>query len=222
MIRFDMSEYMEKFSVSKLIWSPAGYVGYDEWGWLTEAVKRKPYSVILLDEIEKAAPDVLNILLQILDEGQLKDSKWRRIDFKNTIIVMTSNIWTEEFSKKKTTIWFDTWTKEDVDSKQFNDIKTRVLEELKNHITPELSNRIDHKIVFRPLSKENLTEIFNNQIKKFLEARKENNQVQLPKFTKAEVTKIIDKIYDPAFGARPIERYINDEVEPKIINSLLK
>ena len=222
MIRFDMSEYMEKFSVSKLIWSPAGYVGYDEWWWLTEAVKRKPYSVILLDEIEKAAPDVLNILLQILDEGQLKDSKGRRIDFKNTIIVMTSNIWTEEFSKKKTTIGFDTWTKEDVDTKQFNDVKNRVLEELKNHITPELSNRIDHKIVFKPLSKENLTEIFNNQIKKFLEAWKENKQVQLPKFTKAEVTKIIDKIYDPAFWARPIERYINDEIEPKIINSLLK
>ena len=222
MIRFDMSEYMEKFSVSKLIWSPAGYVGYDEGWWLTEAVKRKPYSVILLDEIEKAAPDVLNILLQILDEGQLKDSKGRRIDFKNTIIVMTSNIWTEEFSKKKTTIGFDTWTKEEADSKQFNDIKSRVLEELKNHITPELSNRIDHKIVFKPLSKENLTEIFNNQIKKFLEAWKENKQVQLPKFTKTEVSKIIDKIYDPAFWARPIERYINDEVEPKIINSLLK
>ena len=222
MIRFDMSEYMEKFSVSKLIGSPAGYVGYDEWGWLTEAVKRKPYSVILLDEIEKAAPDVLNILLQILDEWQLKDSKGRRIDFKNTIIVMTSNIWTEEFSKKKTTIWFDTWTKEESDKKQFDDIKNRVLEELKNHITPELSNRIDHKIVFKPLSKENLTEIFNNQIKKFLDAWKENKQVQLPKFTKTEITKIIDKIYDPAFGARPIERYINDEVEPKLINSLLK
>ena len=104
MIRFDMSECMEKFSVSKLIGSPAGYVGYDEGGGLTEAVKRKPYSVILLDEIEKASPDVLNILLQILDEGQLKDSKGRWIDFKNTIIVMTSNIGTEEFSKKKTSI----------------------------------------------------------------------------------------------------------------------
>ena len=222
MIRFDMSEYMEKFSVSKLIGSPAWYVWYDEWGWLTEAVKRKPYSVILLDEIEKAAPDVLNILLQILDEWQLKDSKGRWIDFKNTIIVMTSNIWTEEFSKKKTTIWFDTWTKEDIDTKQFSDIKSRVLEELKNHITPELSNRIDHKIVFKPLTKENLTEIFNNQMSKFLEAWKENNQVKLPKFTKNEVSKIIEKIYDPAFWARPIERYINDEVEPKIINSLLK
>ena len=222
MIRFDMSEYMEKFSVSKLIWSPAWYVGYDEWGGLTEAVKRKPYSVVLLDEIEKAAPDVLNILLQILDEGQLKDSKGRWIDFKNTIIIMTSNIGTEEFSKKKTTIWFDTGTQKDIDSKHFDEIKTRVLDELKNHITPELSNRIDHKIVFKPLDKENLKEIFNHQIKKFLAAWKENEAVKLPKFSQTEVSKIIDKIYDPAFGARPIERYINDEVEPKLINSLLK
>lgn len=222
MIRFDMSEYMEKFSVSKLIWSPAWYVWYDEWGWLTEAVKRKPYSVILLDEIEKAAPDVLNILLQILDEWQLKDSKWRWIDFKNTIIIMTSNIGTEEFSKKKTTIGFDTWTKKEMDEKHFEDVKSRVLEELKNHITPELSNRIDHKIVFKPLNKDNLKEIFNNQIKVFLEAWKQNKNVELPKFTKKEVDSIIDKIYDPAFGARPVSRYINDEVEPKLINSLLK
>ena len=222
LIRFDMSEFMEKFSVSKLIGSPAGYVGYDEGGGLTEAVRRKPYSVILLDEIEKASPDVLNILLQILDEGQLKDSKGRRIDFKNTIIVMTSNIGTEEFSKKKTAIGFDTGSKNDIETKQFDDIKTRVLEELKNFLTPELSNRIDHKVVFRPLTKANLADIFNQQIKTFLAAWKENDQVKLPKFSKAEVDKIIDKIYDPAFGARPVERYINDEVEPQIINALLK
>ena len=213
---------MEKFSVSKLIGSPAGYVGYDEGGGLTEAVRRKPYSVILLDEIEKASPDVLNILLQILDEGQLKDSKGRRIDFKNTIIVMTSNIGTEEFSKKKTAIGFDTGSKNDIETKQFDNIKTRVLEELKNFLTPELSNRIDHKVIFRPLTKANLADIFNQQIKTFLAAWKENDQVKLPKFSKAEVDKIIDKIYDPAFGARPVERYINDEVEPQIINALLK
>ncbi|MBQ9553585.1 ATP-dependent Clp protease ATP-binding subunit [bacterium] len=109
-----------------------------------------------------------------------------------------------------------------MDSKHFDEIKTRVLDELKNHITPELSNRIDHKIVFKPLDKENLKEIFNHQIKKFLAAWKENEAVKLPKFSQTEVSKIIDKIYDPAFGARPIERYINDEVEPKLINSLLK
>ena len=222
MIRFDMSEFMEKFSVSKLIWSPAGYVGYDEWWGLTEAVRRKPYSVILFDEIEKASPDVLNIMLQILDEWQLKDSKGRWIDFKNTIIVMTSNIWTDEFSKKKTTIGFDTWKSADIEDKQFDGIKTRVLEDLKNYITPELSNRIDHKIVFRPLNKENLITLFNQKIKTFLATWKTNEKVKLPKFSKAEVEKIIDKIYDPQFGARPVERYINDEIEPQIINSLLK
>ena len=222
MIRFDMSEFMEKFSVSKLIGSPAGYVGYDEGGGMTEAVKRKPYSVLLLDEIEKAAPDVLNILLQILDEGQLKDSKGRRVDFKNTIIIMTSNIGTEEFSKKKASIWFDTGSSQDIENKHHQDIKTRVLDDLKNYLTPELSNRIDHKIVFRALTKADLSEIFNQKIKTFLTARKANDKVKLPKFTKAEVEKIIDKIYDPQFWARPVERYINDEIEPEIINSLLK
>lgn len=222
MIRFDMSEFMEKFSVSKLIGSPAGYVGYEEGGGMTEAVKRKPYAVLLLDEIEKAAPDVLNILLQILDEGQLKDSKGRRVDFKNTIIIMTSNIGTEEFSKKKASIWFDTGSKQDIEEKNFEDIKSRVLEDLKNYLTPELLNRIDHKVIFRSLNKKDLTIIFNQKIKSFLAAWKTNDKVQLPKFSKAEVEKIIDKIYDPQFGARPVERYINDEIEPQIINSLLK
>ena len=222
MIRFDMSEFMEKFSVSKLIGSPAGYVGYDEGGGLTEAVKRKPYAVVLLDEIEKASPDVLNILLQILDEGQLKDSKGRRVDFKNTIIIMTSNIGTEEFSKKKSSIWFDTGSSQDMENKLHEDIKTRVLEDLKNYLTPELSNRIDHKIVFRALTKKDLTDIFNQKLKTFLAARKTNEKVKLPKFTKTEIEKIIDKIYDPQFWARPVERYINDEIEAQIINSLLK
>ena len=222
MIRFDMSEFMEKFSVSKLIGSPAGYVGYDEGGGLTEAVKRKPYAVVLLDEIEKASPDVLNILLQILDEGQLKDSKGRRVDFKNTIIIMTSNIGTEEFSKKKSSIWFDTGSSQDMGNKLHEEIKTRVLEDLKNYLTPELSNRIDHKIVFRALTKKDLTDIFNQKLKTFLAARKTNEKVKLPKFTKTEIEKIIDKIYDPQFWARPVERYINDEIEAQIINSLLK
>ncbi len=217
-----MSEFMEKFSISKLIGSPAGYVGYEEGGSLTEAVKRKPYALLLFDEIEKASPDVLNILLQILDEGQLKDSKGRLIDFKNTIVIMTSNIGTEEFSKKKASIGFDTGDQKEVDKKQFEQIKSRVLEELKNYISPELSNRIDHKIVFQPLNKSDLVEIFQNQIKIFLDAWKKNQQVKLPSFGKTKIEKIIDEIYDPQFGARPVERYINDEVEPMIINSLLK
>lgn len=222
-VRLDMSEYMEKFSVSKLIWSPAGYVGYDEWGQLTESVRRKPYSVLLLDEIEKASPDVLNILLQILDEWKLKDSKWRWIDFKSCIVVMTSNIGSENFSKNSWVIWFDA-TKKDKDelsSQSFEKIQWKIMDELKDYMTPELLNRIDHKIVFKPLSKEVLVNIFEKNLNEFLYSRKVNSQVKLPEYSKKQIAKIIDEIYDPQYGARPIERYINDNVEPEIINQLI-
>lgn len=223
LIRFDMSEFMEKYSVSKLIGSPAWYVGYDEWGNLTEAIRRKPYSVILFDEIEKASPDVLNILLQILDEGILKDSKWRIIDFKSTIIVMTSNIWSDEFSKKQTKIWFSAWgTATEIDEQHFQDIKTRVLEELKNYLSPELINRIDYKIVFRHLNKEMLTNILKIKLNEYFAAWKDQPDVKIPKHTNKQITEMIDKIYDPQYGARPIERYIQDIIEPEIIKHLLQ
>ena len=222
MIRFDMSEFMEKYSVSKLIWSPAGYVGFEEWGWLTEAVRRKPYSVILFDEIEKASPDVLNILLQILDEWQLKDSKWRLIDFKSTIIIMTSNIGSEEFSKKQVSIWFATGTEKEMNKKDFELVKDRVIDQLKTSLSPELLNRIDHKVVFRPLSKDDLKSIFNMQLATFLEAWKWKEWVKLPKFTAKQVKDIIDKIYDPQYGARPVERYIQNDIEWELINSVLE
>ena len=183
LIRFDMSEFMEKYSVSKLIWSPAWYVGYDESWNLTEAIRRQPYSVILFDEIEKASPDVLNILLQIFDEGQLKDNKGRIVDFKSSIIIMTSNIWSDEFSKKQSRIGFSAWAKEDVEQKNFDDIKVRVLEELKNFLSPELLNRIDYKIVFQHLDKQTLSKIFKHKISDFLDARKINKDIVLPKFT---------------------------------------
>ena len=222
-VRLDMSEYMEKFSVSKLIGSPAGYVGYDEWGQLTESIRRKPYSVLLLDEIEKASPDVLNILLQILDEWKLKDSKWRWIDFKSCIVVMTSNIWSENFSKNNWVIWFDA-TKKDKDelsSQSFEKIQWKIMDELKDYMTPELLNRIDHKIVFKPLSKEILANIFEKNLNEFLCSRKVNSQVKLPEYSKKQIAKIIDEIYDPQYWARPIERYINDNIEPEIINQLI-
>lgn len=222
-VRLDMSEYMEKFSVSKLIGSPAGYVGYDEWGQLTESIRRKPYSVLLLDEIEKASPDVLNILLQILDEWKLKDSKWRRIDFKSCIVVMTSNIGSENFSKNSWVIWFDA-TKKDKDelsSQSFEKIQWKIMDELKDYMTPELLNRIDHKIVFKPLSKEVLANIFEKNLNEFLCSRKVNSQVKLPEYSKKQIAKIIDDIYDPQYWARPIERYINDNIEPEIINQLI-
>jgi len=222
-VRLDMSEYMEKFSVSKLIWSPAGYVGYDEWGQLTESVRRKPYSVLLLDEIEKASPDVLNILLQILDEWKLKDSKWRWIDFKSCIVVMTSNIGSENFSKNSWVIWFDATKKDkdEVSTQSFEKIQWKIMDELKDYMTPELLNRIDHKIVFKPLSKEVLANIFEKNLNEFLYSRKVNSQVKLPEYSKKQIAKIIDEIYDPQYGARPIERYINDNVEPEIINQLI-
>ena len=222
MIRFDMSEFMEKFSVSKLIWSPAGYVGFEEWGGLTEAVRRKPYSVILFDEIEKASPDVLNILLQILDEWQLKDSKWRLIDFKSTIIIMTSNIGSEEFSKKQVSIGFSTGTEKEMNEKDFDLVKERVIDQLKTSLTPELLNRIDHKVVFRPLSKDDLKAIFNMQLATFLDAWKWKEWIKLPKFTAKQVKDIIEKIYDPQYGARPVERYIQNDIEWELINSVLE
>ena len=222
MIRIDMSEFMEKYSVSKLIGSPAGYVGYEEGGWLTEAVRRKPYSVILFDEIEKASTDVLNILLQILDEGHLKDAKGRIIDFKNTIIIMTSNIGSEEFVKKQSRIGFATGEKWDINDKAFDLVKERVIEEMKSFLTPELLNRIDYKIVFKHLSKETLTMIMKNKIKIFLEARKINSEIALPKYSDKQVKDIIEKIYEPQYGARPLDRYIQDEIEPKLIAEIMK
>lgn len=222
LIRVDMSEFMEKHSASKLIGSPAGYVGYDEGGVLTEAVRRKPYSIVLFDEIEKASPDVLNILLQILDEGHLKDNKGRWIDFKSTIIVLTSNIGGDEFGKRIATIGFDGADEKEMSDKDFETQKKRIMERLKDWMKPELLNRLDYTIVFRPLSKQVLGEIFVMKVNEFLDAWKHKEEIKLPKFTKKKVEEIIEKIYNPQFGARPIERYIYDEVEPGLIDQMMK
>ncbi len=220
LIRFDMSEFMEKYSVSKLIWAPSGYIWYDEWWNLTEAVRRNPYSVILFDEIEKASSDVLNILLQILDEWKLKDSKWRIVNFKSTIIIMTSNIWSEEFSKKKVNIWFELWNKKDELDKSFNIIKDRIKTQLKDYITPELLNRIDHIEVFNILNKKILSDIFNKEFWIFINQWKKSD-ISLPKFTNDEILKIIDEIYDPQYWARPVKKYIYDKIENKLIKKML-
>lgn len=217
-----MSEFMEKHSASKLIGSPAGYVGYDEGGILTEAVRRKPYSIVLFDEIEKASPDVLNILLQLLDEGHLKDNKGRRIDFKSTIVVLTSNIGSEEFGKKIASIGFAGGDEKEMSDKDFDAQKNRIMERLKDWMKPELLNRLDYTIVFRPLSKDALGEIFVMKVNEFLSAWKEKENIKLPKFTKKKVEEIINKIHNPQFGARPIERYIYDEIEPELIDQMMK
>lgn len=227
MIRVDMSELMEKHSVSKLIWSAPGYVWYDQWGNLTEQVRRRPYSVILLDEIEKGSPDVLNILLQILDEWHVKDNKWRMIDFKNTIIIMTSNLGADVFGVKQSTIWFRHEKEKEItdgmSDTEFADAKEKILAEVKEYMMPELINRLSAMIVFKPLTKTSLTSIFNTEIKKFLSTWKDaHSGLSLPRFSKKKIASIIDDIYDPAYGARPVLRYIHDEIEPKLIEKVME
>ncbi len=223
LIRVDMSELMERHSVSKLIWSAPGYVWYEEWWNLTEQVRRKPYSVILFDEIEKADASVLNILLQILDEWQIKDNKGRIINFRSTVIIMTSNIWSEFFSKKGNIIWFDLWSKNiSQEFQNLQSIKDKVIDKLKDTILPELLNRIDYKIVFNPLSKANLKTIFTNEFDTFLNARSHRTDIRLPEYSDPELDVIIDKIYDPQYGARPISQYIFGEIEPKIIDQIME
>lgn len=222
LIRVDMSEFMEKYSVSKLIGSAPWYVWYEE-GWLlTEQVRRKPYSVILFDEIEKASPDVLNIMLQIFDEWHLKDNKWRRIDFKNTIIILTSNIGSEEFSKKQVSIWFQWWDAKQYDQWEFEKIKERVLSQVKETLPPELVNRLTKMVVFKPLNKEILAWVFKMKSLEFLKKWKEKYPtLKLPRFSKLKISWIINEIYDPAYWARPIERYFSETVETELIEQVM-
>jgi len=226
LIRVDMSEFMESYSVSKLIWSAPGYVWYDEWGMLTEQVRRNPYSVILFDEIEKASKDVLNIMLQILDEGHLKDNKGRWIDFKNTIIILTSNIWSDHFGKKQMSIWFSSADvsvdKKEISVADFAVIKDKVLTEVKQWIPAELLNRMSAQVVFQPLSKHLMIDIFKVQLTEFMGHWKNHVGLRLPKYSSKKIATVIDDIYDPAYGARVIERYIVDTVEPELIDQVMK
>ncbi len=213
MTRIDMSEYQEKFTVSRLIGAPPGYVGYDEGGQLTEAIRRKPYSVVLFDEIEKAHPDVFNILLQVLDDGRLTDNKGRMVNFKNTIIIMTSNIGSsyirEQFENMSEA------NREEI----IEQTKIEVFELLKKTIRPEFLNRIDELIMFTPLNEEEIRQIVSLQIRG-VQKMLEENGVTLT-VTDSAVSYIADKGYDPQFGARPvkraIQRYILNELSKKII-----
>lgn len=204
MIRVDMSEYMEKHSVSKLVGSPPGYVGYDESGQLTEAVRHRPYSVILFDEVEKAHPEVFNLLLQVLDEGRMKDSKGRYVNFKNCIIVLTSNIGSQFISKMES---FGFTSKPESD---YSDMKEKVTDSLKDFFRPEFLNRLDEIIVFDVLSKEMIYKIVEIQLKSLVERLKTKNVIL--KYTEAAVQKISELGYDPHYGARPIKRVIQKEV----------
>ncbi len=223
MIRVDMSEFMESYSASKLIGSAPGYVGYESGGLLTEQVRRKPYCVVLLDEIEKANRDILNILLQIFDEWQIKDNKGRTISFKSTIIIMTSNLGAEEFGKKQASIGFSSSdeakdTRSDSDRKK---ITERVDEHVKEFITPELQNRIDYKIIFKPLTKLALGSIFKQKLSDFLHVWKTKTGHSIDDYDDAKIASIIDEIYKPEFGARPIEKYIHDTIEPELIEKVM-
>lgn len=212
--RIDMSEYQERHSVSRLVGAPPGYIGYEEGGQLTEAVRRKPYSVVLLDEIEKAHPDVFNILLQVLDDGRLTDNKGRTVNFKNTILIMTSNAGSEVIQENLRKI--NDLNREDILEKTRAD----VLEVLKNSVRPEFLNRIDEIIVFHPLTQENLKDILKLQIDEVKEKLKEMS-VNL-EFTDYALAYLCDKGYDPAYGARPLKRIIQRELVNELARAILK
>ncbi|SDL27334.1 ATP-dependent Clp protease ATP-binding subunit [Natronincola ferrireducens] len=218
MIRIDMSEYMEKHTVSRLIGSPPGYVGFDEGGQLTEKVRRKPYSVILFDEIEKAHPDVFNVLLQILDDGRLTDAKGKTVDFKNTIIIMTSNVGAHTIKKQKT-LGFAV-SQEDMAKNEYEKMKENVMEELRKSFKPEFLNRIDDIIVFHSLDKEYVSKIVDLMVED-LKNRLEKLDIKID-ITDAAKAHIAEKGYDPQFGARPLKRAIQKLVEDRLSEELLK
>lgn len=215
MIRVDMSEYMEKHSTSRLVGSPPGYVGYDEGGQLTEKVRRKPYSVILLDEIEKAHPDVFNILLQVLEDGRLTDSKGRTVDFRNTILIMTSNVGAQTLKRNKY-VGFNVSD----EGQSYKDMKDKVMGELKKAFRPEFLNRIDEIIVFHSLEKVHLKEIVTLMVDQVVK-RLSEQEIDLA-LTDAAKEKIAEEGYDPEYGARPIRRAIQKHIEDTLSEELLK
>jgi ATP-dependent Clp protease ATP-binding subunit ClpC len=218
LIQLDMSEYMEKFNVSRLVGSPPGYVGYEEGGQLTEQVRRKPYSVVLFDEIEKAHPDVINMLLQILEEGKLTDSLGRVVDFRNTVVLMTSNVGSESL-RRQTTIGFTPAS----DEINYERMKDKILEESKKVFRPEFLNRLDEVIVFRSLSKADLIAILDLEVGKVM-GRLKNKNIRLELDTKAKDF-LTEKGYDPMYGARPmrraVERYLEDPLAEQVIRGNL-
>ena len=214
MTRIDMSEYQEKHAVSRLVGAPPGYVGYEEGGQLTEAVRRKPYSVILLDEIEKAHPDTFNILLQMLDEGRLTDNKGRTADFKNTIIIMTSNMGADKIQQA-----FENAKTEEERWKAAQKAKEEVLQELKKRVRPEFLNRIDEILMFRPLSKDEVRKIVRIQLKNVQKMLKEQN-IEI-EFTDKVIDYLADKGFDPEFGARPVKRVIQRDILNELSKQIL-
>jgi len=222
MIRIDMSEYMEKHSVARLIGSPPGYVGYEEGGQLTEVIKHRPYSLILFDEIEKAHPEVFNILLQILDNGRLTDGKGRTVNFKNTIIIMTSNLG-GEYIREMASLGFN-YAKANEMKTQKENLKVKIFDALRDYFRPEFLNRIDEIIIFNPLMPKDIEKIVNLQIEKVAN-RLLGKDIKL-ELTKEAKSYLAKKGYDPNYGARPLKRLIEKEIldllAEKIINNEIK
>ncbi len=215
MIRIDMSEYMEKHSTSRLVGSPPGYVGYEEGGQLTEKVRRKPYSVVLLDEVEKAHPEVFNILLQVLEDGRLTDSKGRVIDFRNTVLIMTSNVGADELRRNKY-VGFNL----EEENQDYNNMKTKVTEELKKAFRPEFLNRIDETIVFHSLERKHMKDIVTLMVKQ-LQQRLKQQEIDFTLTDKA-IEKIANEGFNPEYGARPLRRSIQKNIEDLLSEELLK
>jgi ATP-dependent Clp protease ATP-binding subunit ClpB len=207
MVRIDMSEYMEKFSVSRLIGAPPGYVGYDEGGQLTEAVRRHPYCVVLFDEVEKAHPDVFNVLLQVLDDGRITDSQGRTVDFKNTILIMTSNLGSEFILDGI------------ADGEISPEARAQVDRMLRTHFRPEFLNRIDEIVYYKPLTRNEISSIVRLMIAG-LNKRLEDKQLKVT-LTDAAMNAVIDRGFDPVFGARPLKRYLQSHVETLIARRVI-
>lgn len=220
LIKVDMSEFNSQGSASKLIGTTAGYVGYEEWWMLTDKVRRKPYSIVLFDEIEKANFDIYNLFLQILEDGVVTDGKWRQINFKNTIIIMTSNLGSEEFNEKASQIGFN--ISENDEKKiisDFDSIRDKVISQLPEFFAPEFINRIDKTIVFRPIDQKNLKQIISLQLDELTERLK---KIWITiSFDKKAISTITDATYTPEFGARPVRRYIQDFIEDKIADHIV-
>jgi ATP-dependent Clp protease ATP-binding subunit ClpC len=218
MIRLDMSEFMERHTVSKLIGSPPGYVGFNEGGQLTEAVRRRPYTVVLFDEVEKAHPDVFNLLLQLLEDGRLTDSKGRTVDFKNTLLIMTSNIGSKVIEKGGGGLGFE-FSGDSVEDSQYNRIKSLVNEELKQYFRPEFLNRLDEIIVFRQLSKNEVKEIAEIMLQEVF-ARLQDKGIKLD-VTDAFKERLVEEGYNPSYGARPLRRAVMRLLEDSLAEEVL-
>jgi ATP-dependent Clp protease ATP-binding subunit ClpC len=219
LVQLDMSEFMERHTVSRLVGAPPGYVGYEESGQLTEALRRRPYSIVVFDEIEKAHPEAHNMLLQIMEEGHLSDARGRKVDFRNALIVMTSNVGADMI-KRQTSLGFNLKRDDQTEEKlAYQDMRKKLMESLKRVFRPEFINRVDAIIVFRALSREDIKQIVQLEIKKVAERLEEHSIVI--NITPAALDLLAEQGYDPEMGARPLKRVIQQKVEDRLSDALL-